>query len=88
MYTLSNPIPGTPYFGTFETLTAEQSQQALLDAWATPTQQLYNLMHKTCPSCNGQGYASRRIKVGDRGFRIERDNIGCYECKGTGAVLK
>lgn len=86
MYVLSNRKPDG-FYGQFETLTDEQSRKALLDAWSTPDQQIYNLMHTTCPACNGFGYAVRRTKVGGR-YVLERDNIGCYQCKGTGAVLK
>lgn len=87
MYKLNNQLPNG-FYESFETLTDEQSRQALLDAWATPEQQLYNLMHKTCDTCKGKGYMVHRIKVGDRGFRFEREQCGCQTCKGTGAVLK
>lgn len=82
LYHLSNKL-ANGYYESFETLTDEQSRQELRDAWATPIQQLYNLMHKTCPDCNGQGYQITRIRQ-----VVVRDNVGCYECKGTGAVLK
>lgn len=72
------------YYGAFEHASDEDNKQALLDAWTTPEQQLYNRMHKTCDGCNGRGYKSHRNKQG----KIIRENVGCDVCKGTGAVPK
>jgi ssDNA-binding Zn-finger/Zn-ribbon topoisomerase 1 len=83
VYKLGNALPNG-FFESFETLTDEQSRQALLDAWATPEQQIYNLMHTTCPTCKGQGRVVHRTKGG----QAIRENCGCPQCKGTGAVLK
>lgn len=83
MYTLGNKLPNG-FFESFETLTDEQARQALLDAWATPDQQLYNLMHDTCPTCKGQGYVKHRAKGG----QVVRENCGCPQCLGTGAIVK
>jgi hypothetical protein len=89
VYTLGNKIPNTEFYASFETLTDEQSKQALLDAWATPTQQLYNLMHKTCPECKGRGYRRFNVeRTRGRPPRWENENCGCPQCKGTGAILK
>lgn len=83
MYKLGAQLPNG-FFDSFETLTDEQARQGLLDAWATPEQQIYNLMHTTCPSCKGQGYLKHRTKGG----QVVRENCGCPQCKGTGAILK
>ena len=83
MYILGAKLPNG-YHASFETLTDEQARQQLLDAWSTPEQQLYNLMHKTCPTCKGQGYVKHRGKGG----QVVRENCGCPQCHGTGAILK
>ena len=82
MYVLGNKLPNG-YFASFETLTDEQAKQALLDAWSTPEQQIYNLMHRTCGTCNGRGYKVERDR---RGRVIAAENVGCTTCHGTGAI--
>jgi hypothetical protein len=72
------------YYEAFEHASDEDNKQALLNAWTTPEQQLYNLTHDTCGECHGRGYKQYRNKQG----RIIRENVGCPVCLGTGAVPK
>jgi DnaJ-class molecular chaperone len=88
VYKLGASISGSPFFESFETLTDEQSLQALHESWTTLDQRLYNAMHKTCPTCLGQGVGVDRVFIRGQRPQIVRDKVGCYECKGTGAVLK
>jgi hypothetical protein len=90
VYILGAKLPNG-YHASFETLTDEQARQGLLDAWATTEQQIYNLTHTTCPTCNGRGVERHKsvYKVGGQTkVRFEYDNCGCSQCHGTGAVLK
>jgi hypothetical protein len=72
------------FYDAFEHASDEDNKQALLDAWATKDQQIFNLMHKTCESCNGRGYHQHRTKTG----KVIRESVGCQECMGTGSVPK
>lgn len=53
----------------------------LVRSWATDEQREYNASHRTCPACNGRGYAIQR-----HGGRVTPDKGGCSLCLGLGAV--
>jgi hypothetical protein len=70
-------------YPAFRVADAEQTRQFLLDSWTSPEQRAYNKLHRTCPECNGQGYRILRA-----GRTVERENVGCQTCNGTGGVLR
>jgi hypothetical protein len=84
MYKFSCPIPGTKFFGQFETLSDDQAREALHESWTTQEQRKYNAEHATCPTCKGRGYKVHRTSGG----QTIRENVGCQSCLGTGAVSK
>lgn len=84
MYKPECPIPSRPgFFSQMRINTTEEAKQSLLDAWSTPEQQIFNLMHRQCPACRGRGYAVYR----SRG-ELVRENVGCDNCLGLGVVPK
>lgn len=83
MFRLLGESNSDGFFESFETLSAEQARQTLLEAWSTPEQRAYNASTVQCPSCRGWGYRVER-----RGREVVRDNCGCWNCGGTGKVPK
>lgn len=82
MYRAECPIPGRPgFFSQARMSTPEEQKQALRDAWSTPEQQIFNLMHEQCPTCRGRGYKVYRAK----GVLV-RERVGCDKCLGLGVV--
>jgi hypothetical protein len=81
MYKPINKIPSSEFYEAFEV--ADDGE--LLAQWSTPEQRAYNKAHKTCPACKGRGY---EVKFDKTTRRVEVDSVGCYQCMGTGAVLR
>lgn len=82
MFKAECPIPGKPgFFNQFRVDSPEEARQALIDSWATPEQQIFNLMHKSCNDCKGKGYKVYRSKG-----QLVRERAGCDVCLGLGVV--
>lgn len=82
MFKAECPISGRPgFFGSMRINTPEEERQSLLDAWSTPEQQIFNLMHTQCDACRGRGYKVYR----SRG-QLVRERAGCDKCLGIGVV--
>lgn len=76
------PIPSRPgFFSQMRINSQEEARQALMDSWSSPEHQIYNLMHRTCPKCQGKGYAVYRSRR-----QVVREQIGCDRCLGLGAI--
>ena len=76
------PIPGRPgFFSQMRINTPEEERQALRDAWSTPEQQIFNLMHEQCRTCRGHGYKVYRSKG-----TLVRERVGCDVCLGLGVL--
>lgn len=69
------------FYAGFETLTAEQAKEALLEAWSTPEQREYNRSTVQCRECKGWGYRIIR-----KGRETVRESSGCPVCLGLGKV--
>lgn len=72
------------FYEAFESNSPEQELDGLYESWTTDEQRAHNASHRTCDSCRGRGYAQVRQRNG----RVERENVGCQTCLGTGAVLR
>ena len=82
MYTPQNPLPGKPgFYESFRMDSPEEARRSLLDAWSTPEQQIFNLMHEQCPKCKGRGYLVYRQKG-----QLVRERAGCERCLGLAVV--
>lgn len=82
MFVTQEPLPDGSY-NRFLTLTEEQAKEELLKAWSTPAQREYNRSTRTCSTCRGRGYLSR--KLGKRG-QFDNEKCGCPVCLGLGKV--
>lgn len=84
MFKAECPIPSRPgFFSQFRISSPEEAKQSLLDAWATPEQQIFNLMHEQCPDCRGRGYRVYRSKG-----TLVRERVGCDRCQGLAVIPK